>query len=226
LRVFFGDAYERQRKHRESLEQYAIAAELMTKDMDLRKKVVDGYRKLGDLDAAIRAYLSWAKLDARNIEIYKGLGDLYKEQGRNALARAAYAAMAEARPREASGRRAYAKVLMGMKDHAAAAREFRKAVRYRPTEFDIAAELADVYRKLGQTERIDDDLWAAGERACRQSIKDLPDDPLPWLSLGRFLTEQGKDAEARELYREIIKRPWPRFRNVTVSEARRRLSKL
>jgi tetratricopeptide (TPR) repeat protein len=225
LRVFFGDAYERQRKHREALDQYAVAAELMTKDMDLRRKVVDGYRKLGDLDAAVKAYLSWAKLDPQNVDIYKGLGDLYKETGRDRLARAAYSSMAEARPREASGRRAYAKVLLGMKEHAGAARELRKAVRYRPTEFEIAAELAKVYRELDHDDRVGE-LWAAGERACRQSMEDLPDDPLPWLGLGRFLTEQGKRDEARELYREIIARPWPRFRNETVSEARKRLSKL
>ncbi|MHC4249600.1 MAG: tetratricopeptide repeat protein, partial [Planctomycetota bacterium] len=225
LRVFFGDAYERQKKHREALDQYAVAAELMAKDMDLRRKVVDGYRKLDDLDAAIKACLSWAKLDPQNVDIYKGLGDLYKELGRDRLARAAYSSMAEARPREASGRRAYAKVLLGMKEHAAAARELRKAVRYRPTEFEIAAELAEVYRELDQDDRVRE-LWAAGERACRQSIEDLADDPLPWLGLGRFLTEQGKRDEARELYREIIARPWPRFRNETVSEAKRRLSKL
>ncbi|MHC4201159.1 MAG: hypothetical protein ACYSU0_14295, partial [Planctomycetota bacterium] len=101
LRVAFGEAYKKARRTKEALAQFRIAADLLPKDVPLRSEVIDGYRKLGESDAAIDAYFSWARLDPQNIEIYKGLGDLYASLDRGSDALAAWQTCAEVRPREA-----------------------------------------------------------------------------------------------------------------------------
>ena len=67
---------------------------------------------------------------------------------------------------------------------------------------------------------------ASGRQSTSSECLPLLYSSAPHEGLGRFLAEQGRDKEGRELYRDIIARPWPRFRNETVSEAKRRLSKL
>ena len=109
---------------------------------------------------------------------------------------------------------------MGELDKSASA--LRKAIRYRPTEFGVTQELAQIYREAGNQEKLPG-LWTAGEKACHKSMKDLPDDPAPWLNLGRFLLEQNRNLEAKELYRKIGRRHWPRFRRVTHREAEKML---
>jgi tetratricopeptide (TPR) repeat protein len=218
MRIVFGEAYREAGQEQKALSQFSIAADLLPKDTVLRKEVIDGYRRLGQQDKAEQAYLSWAKLDPQNIEVYRGLGQLYEELGRQQDAMAAYATMAEVRPREAEGHRAYGQVLVAKKYDREAVVHYLKAVQYRPTEFDIASELAGVYETLGRTDDIRA-VWTNGEAACHRSMEDLPDDPLPWLNLARFLKAQGRKDEARELCQRILVRPWPRFVHETQVEA-------
>ncbi len=225
LRVAFAEAYRQAGKTRQMLHNLQIAADLLPKDMKLRQQVITGYKRLGDKEAVIKAYLSWAKMDRQNIEIYRALGDYYKSLGRDEEAMLAWATMAEVRPRESEGYRAYAKKLVSHGRHKKAAVGLRKAIRYRPTRHDIANELASVYRRLKQEEKIAK-LWTDGEKACRQAMKDFADDPLPWLNLVRFLKAQKKTTEARKMCNRILKRRWPRFQGETHSEARRLMSSL
>ena len=220
LRVAFAEAYTRAGKHAEALRHLRIAADLMPKDLRLRERVVSGYKKLKDEKGVIESYLAWARIDPQNIRIYDQLGDYYKSLGREDEAWAAWATMAEVRPREAEGYRAYAGRLVAAGRDAQAASALRKALRYRPTEFGIAEELAGAYRRLKQPEKIKE-LWAAGEKACRRAMKDFADDPLPWLNLVRFLKAQGRRDEAREMCDRICRRSWPRFGGETTDEARR-----
>jgi len=221
LRVAFAQAFRRQGRELESLHQYAIAADLLPKDTALRKEAIEGYKRLGRHQLAEQLYLSWARLDPQNLEIYQGLGDLYEGVSQPGKAMLAYATMAEARPREAEGHRAHGKVLAGKGKLGEAATAYEKAVRYRPTEFAIASELASVHEQIAKrTGEADvsntiNALWQDGESACRQAMETLPDDPLPWLDLARFLKAQGKQAEAKELLNEILARDWPRFGRAT-----------
>jgi tetratricopeptide (TPR) repeat protein len=225
LRVAFGEAYRKEGNERKALEQLEIAARLLPQDTALRQDVVQGYQRVGENARAESALLSWAQLDPQNVDLYRALGDLYEKMSARDRALEAFATMAEVRPREAEGYRAYAQVLAARKmpDQAAVACE--KAVRYRPTEFAIADELANLYRQAGAKDPQDRDtriagLWKEGESACRRAMDDLPDDPMPWLNLARFLKAQGKKAEARELINDILAREWPRFRRETCDEAR------
>ena len=77
----------------------------------------------------------------------------------------------------------------------------------------------------GRTQAISE-LWKNGEAACRRSMKDLPDDPLPWLNLARFLNAQGRTDDARGLCHRILARHWPRFAHETQVEARDILNSL
>ncbi len=138
---------------------------------------------------------------------------------------AAYATMAEIRPREAEGHRAYARVLAEKGEYNKAITRYVAARKYRPTEFEIARELADLYRQADRKEQITE-LWKDGEKACRTAIENLPDDPLPWLNLVRFLKAQDRTDEARNLCRRILHRDWPRFENETRSEANKLLESL
>jgi tetratricopeptide (TPR) repeat protein len=225
LRLVFAEAYRQAGKTREMLRQQRIAANLMLKDVPLRRQIVDAYLGLGEKESAIEALLEWARFDAQNLEIYQRLGDLYQQMGKAEQAILAWATMAEVRPREAEGYRAYAKKLCDIKLLDEAAVAFRKAVKYRPTEFAIAEELSQVYSGLNQQDRIPA-LWTDGESACRKAIEDFKDDPTPWLSLGRFLVKQNRRQEARKLYEEICRRHWPRFHSETVNEASQQLHKL
>ncbi|MHC4915321.1 MAG: hypothetical protein ACYTGB_07495, partial [Planctomycetota bacterium] len=218
LRVAFAEACTRAGKQAEALRHLRIAAELMPKDLKLRERVIAGYRTLKDQKGVIGSYLDWARIDPQNIRIYSELGDYYKSLGREEEAWAAWATMAEVRPREAEGYRWYATKLANAGRDAEAASALRKALRHRPTEFAIAEELAAAYRRLKQSEKIKD-LWAGGEKACRRAMKDFADDPLPWLNLVRFLKAQGRRDEARDLCDRICRRRWPRFHGETVSEA-------
>lgn len=229
LRLAFAEGYKRQDKTHEMLAQLRAAADLLPKDMRLRHETIDGYKKIGDSQKALESYQAWAKLDPQNIELYKGWGDLYDSLGRREEALQAWASMAQVRPREAEGYRACAQKLEALKLHEKAAAALRQAVKYRPTEFEISKELADVYGKIlsaaEAAEKIKA-LWSSGEAACRKAMVDLPDDPAPWLNLGRFLEAQARVKEARELYEKIAVRTWPRFQNETVAEARKRLMEL
>ena len=228
LRIAFAEAFKKENKPREMLGQLRIAADLLPKDMKLRQEVIDGYKQLKDIDAAIDEYRRWSALDPQNIELYRGWGDLYESMGRRGDAILAWATMAEVRPREAEGYRAYGQKLAAIGDHEKAASAFRQALKYRPTEYDTAKELAEEYRKLDAVAgnaRIGK-LWTDGESACRKAIEDVEDDPQPWLNLGRFLEAQRKVKEARELYERIAVRAWPRFRNETMMEARKRLGEM
>jgi tetratricopeptide (TPR) repeat protein len=228
LRIAFAEAFKKENKPRDMLAQLRIAADLLPKDMALRKEVIDGYKQLKDTDAAIDEYRRWSALDPQNIELYRGWGDLYESMGRRGDAILAWATMAEVRPREAEGYRAYGQKLAAIGEREKAASAFRQALKYRPTEYDIAKELAEEYRKLDAVAgnaRIGK-LWTDGESACRKAMEDVEDDPAPWLNLGRFLEAQRKVKEARELYERIAVRAWPRFRNETVTEARKRLGEM
>jgi len=222
LRLIFAEACAARRLEAERLRHLSIAAELLPGDQELRKSVIAGHAGLGRPEEVVGAYLAWARVDPQNLDIYTSLGDWLKAAGRDEEAMLAWGTLAELRPQEAEGHRAYARILVKLGSDQAAARELRKALRSRPTEHDLSSELAAVYRRLKQEERLAP-LWADGEKACRQAIADFPDDPGPWLSLGLFLTEQGRDAQARELYEQILKRDWPRFQAETHGEAQRRL---
>ena len=225
LRIAFAEAFKKENKPRDMLAQMRIAADLLPKDMALRKEVIEGFKQLKDTDAAIDEYRRWSALDPQNIELYRGWGDLYESMGRRGDAILAWATMAEVRPREAEGYRAYGQKLAAIGEREKAASAFRQALKYRPTEYDIAKELAEEYRKqdaVAGNARIGK-LWTDGENACRKAMEDVEDDPLPWLNLGRFLEAQRKVKEARELYERIAVRAWPRFRNETMTEARKRL---
>ncbi|MCY3021926.1 MAG: hypothetical protein NTW87_23185 [Planctomycetota bacterium] len=225
LRIAFADGYRKANNPRKMLYHLGIASNLLPKDTQLRQQVIDGYKQLGDNEGALSAYCDWAKFDPQNIEVYRAMGDLYQSLGRQEEALLAWATMAEIRPREAEGYRAYAGKLTQVGQVEAAAVALRHAIRYRPTEFDISKELADVYRKLGQGERIPA-LWTAGETECRKAMEDFADDPLPWLNLGRFLGAQNKTQEERDLYGKILQRQWPRFQRETHDDARKRLQEM
>jgi Tfp pilus assembly protein PilF len=224
LRITFGAAYRQEGNERKALQQFEIAARLMPQDTALRKEVVDGYQRLGENGLAEAALLAWAQLDPQNIDLYKSLGGLYDKMSVPDKALRAFATMAEVRPREAEGHRAYGQELVARKMPEQAVIAYEKAVRYRPTEFAIADELASLCRQTeGQTPeqrnaRIEG-LWTGGESACRQAMEDLPDDPLPWLNLARFLNAQGRKSEAKDLVSEILARQWPRFARETREEA-------
>ncbi|HLX61849.1 MAG TPA: VIT domain-containing protein [Planctomycetota bacterium] len=228
LRLAFAEAFKKENKTREMLAQLRIAADLLPKDMKLRQEVIEGYKALHDTAAQIDEYRRWSALDPQNIELYRAWGDLYDSLGDRANALLAWGTMAEIRPREAEGYRAYAEKLLTIGEHEKSASAFRQALRYRPTEFDTSNELAGEYRTLNAANskvRIAK-LWTDGEAACRKAMEDLADDPQPWLNLGQFLKAQNKTNEARELYEKIIVRNWPRFRNETITEARKRLGEL
>jgi tetratricopeptide (TPR) repeat protein len=218
LRLAFAEAYRKAGKTEKMLHNLEVAANLLPKDMKLRKQVIDGYKKLGKKEAVVRAYLDWAKVDRQNIQIYQQLGDHYVSMGKQEDAMIAWATMAEVRPRESEGYHAYARVLLRYGKHKQAAVALRKAIRYRPTRHDIANELAGVYRKLKQGAKIWP-LWTSGEKACRQAMKDFAEDPLPWLDLVRFLKAQGRKEDAKAMCSQIIKKPWKRFKWVTVRTA-------
>ena len=225
MRIAFAQAFRESGKEAEAIGQFAIAADLLPKDTSLRQEVIKGYQRLKQFDAAEAAYLSWARLDPQNIEVYRGLGAFYDARGDDKAAMAAYASMAEARPREVPGHRAYAQVLLKKDRPVDAITAYQKAIKYRPTEFSLVKELAEVLKKRNRPAQVMD-LWLAGEKACRQSMEDLPDDPLPWLNLARFLNAQGKPGEARKLCRKILSRHWPRFARDTQNEANQILSQI
>jgi predicted Zn-dependent protease len=223
LRIAFAQAYAREGDAAEQLRNLRIAADLLPKDMALRAQVIEGYKALKDEKAVVGAYLAWAKVDQQNLELWRGLGDYYASLGRKDEALTAWATMAEVRPREAEGFRAYARKLVESGRDGPAAAAYRKAVRHRPTSFDVAGELAEVYKRLGQ-EKAAAELWTAGEKACRQAMEDFADDPTPWLSLGKFLSAQGRKDDARDVYRKILGRSWPRFQSETHAEANQLLN--
>ncbi|MFP4029498.1 MAG: VIT domain-containing protein [Candidatus Brocadiia bacterium] len=225
LRVAFGMAYREANKEEKALEQLSIAAELLPKDTKLRRMVIQGYKNLDNPDEVEKAYLAWARLDPQNIQIYRELGQLYESQNRPDDAMKAYATMAEVRPREAEGHRAYGRILADKGELEEAIVQYVTARKYRPTAFDIARELAELYRRADRVQQIDE-LWEDGEKACRSAMEDLPDDPLPWLALARFLKAQGREDEAREQCHRILRRHWPRFGGETRSEARQILQTL
>ena len=225
LRIIFGEAYAKGGKTLQMLQQFRIAANLLPQDVPLRRQVIDGYVALNDNEAALEVYYEWAKFDPQNIDVYRGLGDLLRSMKRDDEALLAWATMAEVRPREAEGYAAYAEKLLQLKKPAEAASALRKAVLYRPCEYSIVSKLADTYQMLNETDKTGA-LWTAGEKACRQAMSDLPDDPAPWLNLGQFLCQQGRQAEAKAHYLKILGRQWPRFQNETYTEARERMQKL
>lgn len=225
LRIAYAEAYRKANQPIKMLRNLGIAANLLPKDMTLRQQIVEGYKALNDNEAVLAAYREWAKFDPQNIEIYRGMGDFYEKLGRRDDALLAWATMAEVRPREAEGYRAYAVKLTVVGKHEEAAVALRHALRYRPTEFEISDELAKTYTTLKQSEKIPA-LWTTGETKCRKAMEDFADDPLPWLSLARFLVEQRREKEARELYRDILNRQWPRFQNDTYAEANKRLQEM
>jgi hypothetical protein len=55
-------------------------------------------------------------------------------------------------------------------------------------------------------------------------MEDFADDPMPWLSLGKFLSAQGRKDDAKDVYRKILGRSWPRFQGETHTEARNLLN--
>jgi tetratricopeptide (TPR) repeat protein len=221
LRMIFAETCSGQQEA-ERLRHLSIAADLLPKDLALRKSVIDGYTRLGNHPEVIKAYLAWARTEPQNLKIYSDLGAYLKGAGRDEEAMLAWGTLAEVQPQEAEGHRAYAQILGSLGMDEAAARELRKALRSRPVEYDLACELAAVYRRLKQEQRLGP-LWVEGEKACRQAIADFADDPGPWLNLGRFLKEQGRDADAREVYEQILKRSWPRFQAEAHGEAQLRL---
>jgi tetratricopeptide (TPR) repeat protein len=223
LRIAFAEAFKQAGNIRQMLEHLRVAADLLPRDLDLRRQVIDGYRELGDMNSALAAYQDWARLDPQNIEIYRGMGDLYDRMGRRPDALLAWATMAEVRPREAEGYRAYGQKLLAVNQPDRAAVALRQAVKYRPTEFNIASELASAYTALKQQDKIPP-LWTDGEAACRKAIEDLADDPAPWLNLGSFLAAQGRKSDARNIYVQILQRTWPRFQNETYIDAKKRLA--
>jgi tetratricopeptide (TPR) repeat protein len=225
MRIAFALGYRESNQQEKSLAQFEIAANLLPQDASLRQEVVNGYVGLKQYGKAEQACLAWAKFDTQNIDVYKKLGELYDEMNRPQDAMMAYASMAQARPREAEGHRAYAQALVAKRMRTQAVVEYVKACRYRPTEFAIASELAALYDTPDQGQK-KTQLWKDGEAACRQAMKDLPDDPLPWLNLARFLIAQDRKAEARDLCEQITKRQWPRFASESSSQAREIMSKL
>ena len=225
LRVALGEAYREAGEQEKALAQFSVAAELMPKDTELRREVIEGYRRLDRPEDVEKAYLAWAQLDPQNIVIYRKLGQFYERRGRSHDALRAYATMPEVRPREAEGHRAYAKILAEKGELDGAITHYVTARKYRPTEFEIAAELAEVYRRANREEKIAR-LWADGEAACRRAMKDLSDDPLPWLNLARYLKARGKTEQARAQCNRILRRDWPRFGGETREEAREILDAL
>jgi len=220
MRIALAHSYRQEGKEKQALAQFAIAADLLPKDAELRQEVINGHLKLKAHDEVEKALLNWAKFDSQNITIYAQLGDFYEKRGDMQAAWAAWSSMADARPREATGHRALAGKLTGHGRHKQAVVALGRAVQSRPTEHAIVTELATAFGKVDRKSDVPA-LWKAGEAACRQAMTDLPDDPLPWLDLARFLKSQGRKVDARKLCAKILARPWPRFANETTASARK-----
>jgi tetratricopeptide (TPR) repeat protein len=219
LRLALARAYERARNPKKRLQQLRIASEHLPEDHELKRDLSRALLNQERFEEAVVVLRAWSKSDPQNLEVWEQLGNTYMNMGRRELAEMAWSSLAEARPREAAGHRAYARILSRRGDAEDAAVALRKAVRNRPTRYEIARELSACYRKLDQWVRIPP-LWTEGERACREAMERFPDDPDPWLNLARFLHEQKRIGEEKSLLKKILERSWPRFQRETHSEAR------
>lgn len=145
---------------------------------------------LGDYDGAVLASLNAIDLDPEYALAHAVLAESYADLGRLRQAREQAERAVELDPFSVESRRAFAYVLEYYGEYAGAAQQYQQALRLHPNRLDLWYGLGRNLRGSGQPEQ-------AVATFLQWAIRD-PQDPLPFVEIGKTYFEIRDDGAAQE----------------------------
>lgn|SRR5574341_68332 len=151
---------------------------------------------IGDYDQAALAALKAVELGPDDATAHAYLGEVYTDLGRYRQAREQLELAIRLDPYSVDARRNYAILLEHYGDYEGAIQQYLQALTLHPNLLDLLYGLARNYRGAGQ---IDQAVTTYNEIAIR-----TPDDPLPYIELGKTYFEIRDDAAAQEFFTQAL----------------------
>ncbi len=151
---------------------------------------------MGDYDQAVFAALQAIEIDADYALAHAYLGEAYTDLGRYRQAREQLEMALRLDPYDVDVRRNYAYLLEFYGDYEGAIQQYLQALHMHQNLLDLWYGLARNYRGAGQTDQ--------AVETYSQIILRIPDDPLPYIELGRTYFEIRDDAAAQESFSTAI----------------------
>lgn len=154
------------------------------------------HRQRGEGEQAEEAYQRALGLDPANAPAHNNLGNLYREQGRNADAEREYRQALALLPR-------YPEALNNLAALCSSQGRMEEALEFYGRALDLGGERGELYNNIGIAQaRLG--RWAAAETALRRAVELKPEAGV-YFNLGDAVQNQGRSAEAVELYQEALR---------------------
>jgi len=150
----------------------------------------------GDYDESAIAALRAIDLSPDYALAHAFLAESYTDLGRLRQAREQAEMAVQLDPYEVDARRNYAYVLEFYGDYAGAIQQYLQALRLHPNRLDLWYGLARNYRGVGQVEQ--------AVNTFTQIALRTPEDPLPWVEIGRTYFEVRDDDAAQEYLEQAV----------------------
>lgn len=146
----------------------------------------------GDFDQAVFAALQAIEFDSDYALAHAYLGEAYTDLGRYRQAREQLELALELDPYDVDIRRNYANLLEYYGDYEGAIQQYLQALQLHENLLDLWYGLAQNYRGAGQIDQ--------ATQTYSHIILQTPDDPLPYIELGKTYFEIRDDAAAQESF--------------------------
>jgi tetratricopeptide (TPR) repeat protein len=167
----------------------------------------------GNYDQAVTEALRAIELDPNYAPAHAYLGEAFADLGRLRQAREQVELAVQLDPYNVDVRRNYGYVLEFYGDYLGAVQQYQQALRLHPNLLDLWYGLARNYRGSGQTD--------LAIQTFQQIIIRTPDDPYPYVELGKTYFEIRDDAAAQEALEQAVSLVCPDCPLYTYDEGRR-----
>ncbi len=157
---------ERKGEAAEALGKYAIA--VAPWDGEINRKAIDGLRAAGKFDLAIEVCRAWVRSTPQALEVYRLMGDLHRQAGREKEALVAYSSIVDVRPGDAGAHRMLGEILQGMNRPDDAIAQFEAARKARPEDQQNYSTLISLYDAKGDAGRSEEVILEASKRFAQQ----------------------------------------------------------
>jgi len=160
VRKALGKVYLDKRNYKEAIRHLCLAVENQPNDGEAHKLLVQAYDRMNDKQGAIDRLLASVDLSRRDIDLYRDLGDRYKQVDNAAESERAYLSIAEMLPNESESHTMLAGIRQKQGRWQEAIHHWRQVVRVRALEPTGLIKLAEA--------QIHEKQWPAARETVKQ----------------------------------------------------------
>jgi tetratricopeptide (TPR) repeat protein len=191
---------ERKPEAAEALAKYAIA--VAPWDEAINRRAIEGLREGKKFDQAIEVCRAWVRSTPQALEVYRTMGDLHRQAGREKEALVAYSSIVDVRPGDAGAHRMLGEILAGINRPDDAIAQYEAARKARPEDQVTYSTLISLYDSKGDAARSEEVMLEASKR-FGQNAEFRSKLAAAYQERIAKLKAEGKADEARALRRKL-----------------------